>query len=59
MRCVAAGVRDDAGHLIAALSLSTPTDRMKPQWGPLIKETAERVSRAIGHRPREARISAV
>jgi DNA-binding IclR family transcriptional regulator len=49
VRCVAAGVRDDAGHLVAALSLSTPADRMKPQWGPLIKETAERISRAIGH----------
>jgi DNA-binding IclR family transcriptional regulator len=49
VRCVAAGVRDDAGHLIGALSLSTPADRMKPQWGPLIKETAERISRAIGH----------
>jgi DNA-binding IclR family transcriptional regulator len=56
VRCVAAGVRDDAGHLIAALSLSTPTDRMKPQWGPLIKETAERISRAIGHRAHEPRI---
>jgi hypothetical protein len=31
---------------------------MKTQWGPLIKETAERVSRTIGHRPREARIGA-
>jgi DNA-binding IclR family transcriptional regulator len=58
VRCVAAGVRDDAGQLIAALSLSTPADRMKPPWGPLIKEAAERISRAIGHRPREARIGA-
>jgi DNA-binding IclR family transcriptional regulator len=59
VRCVAAGVRDDTGQLIAALSLSTPADRMKPQWGPLIKEAAERISHAIGHRPREARIGAV
>ncbi|MGH8686182.1 MAG: IclR family transcriptional regulator [Burkholderiales bacterium] len=58
VRCVAAGVRDDGGQLVAALSLSTPADRMKPQWGPLIKETAERISRSIGHRPREARIGA-
>jgi DNA-binding IclR family transcriptional regulator len=58
VRCVAAGVRDDGGQLIAALSLSTPADRMKPQWGPLIKETAERVSRALGHRPRDSRIGA-
>ncbi|MDA1117344.1 MAG: IclR family transcriptional regulator [Proteobacteria bacterium] len=59
VRCVAAGIRDDHGQLIAALSLSTPADRMKPQWGPLIKETAERISRAVGHYPPEARISAV
>jgi DNA-binding IclR family transcriptional regulator len=58
VRCVAAGVRDDAGQLIAALSLSTPADRMKAQWGPLIKETAERISKAVGHRPRAARIGA-
>src|SRR4051794_19646260 len=30
VRCVAAGIRDDVGRLIAALSLSTPADRMKP-----------------------------
>ena len=51
VRCVAAGVRDDGGSLVAALSLSTPADRMKLQWGPLIKETADQISRAIGHRP--------
>jgi DNA-binding IclR family transcriptional regulator len=58
VRCVAAGIRDDAGNLVAALSLSTPADRMKVQWGPLVKETAERISRTIGHRPPAARIGA-
>ncbi|TAK44367.1 MAG: IclR family transcriptional regulator [Betaproteobacteria bacterium] len=57
VRCVAAAVRDDSGQLIAALSISTPADRMKPQWGPLVKEAAERISRAVGHRP-GARIGA-
>src|SRR5712672_2477824 len=51
VRCVAAGIRDDAGGLVAALSLSTPADRMKVQWGPLIKETADRIPRTVGHRP--------
>src|SRR4051794_16084524 len=51
VRCVAAAIRDDVGVLAAALSLSTPADRMKVQWGPLIKETADRISRNIGHRP--------
>ena len=51
VRCVAAGV-------VAALSLSTPADRMKVQWGPLVKETAERISHTIGHHPPAARIGA-
>ena len=51
VRCVAAGIRDDGGALVAALSLSCPAERMKPQWGLLVKETADRISRAIGYRP--------
>jgi DNA-binding IclR family transcriptional regulator len=51
VRCVAAGIRDDSGNLVAALSLSSPADRMKVQWGSLVKETADRISREIGHRP--------
>ncbi len=50
VRCVAAAVRDDDGHLVAALSISSPADRMKPAWGPLVKDGAERIGRAIGHR---------
>ena len=50
VRCVAAGIRDDSGALVAALSLSSPADRMKVQWGPLVKETADRISHEIGHR---------
>lgn len=55
VRCVAAPIRDDSGTLIAALSLSTPADRMKPQWGPLVKESAEKIARALGHRQRAGR----
>jgi DNA-binding IclR family transcriptional regulator len=51
VRCVAAAVRDDSGLQIAALSISTPADRMKPSWGALVREAAERISRAVGHRP--------
>ena len=52
MRCVAGGIRDDAGQLVAALSPSTPAERMKPQWGLLVKDAAERIGEALGHRPR-------
>src|SRR5437868_3685482 len=58
VRCVAAGIRDDVGRLIAALSLSTPADRMKPQWSALVKETADRISQRIGHQPEPAKIGA-
>ena len=58
VRCVAAAVRNDAGNLVAALSISSPADRMKQNWGPLVKESADRISRAIGHRRDIARIGA-
>src|SRR3954470_1804695 len=58
VRCVAAGIRDDGARLVAALSLSTPAERMKAHWGPLVKETADRISSTIGHRP-TSRIGAV
>ena len=50
VRCVAAGVRDDSRALVAALSISTPADRMKTAWGALVKESAERIALAIGYR---------
>jgi DNA-binding IclR family transcriptional regulator len=51
VRCVAGGIRDDSGQLVAALSLSSPAERMKLQWGPLVKEAADRISHEIGYRP--------
>lgn len=54
VRCVAAGIRDDAGALVAALSVSAPAERMKAQWGPLVREAAERISWSIGYRPAAA-----
>jgi DNA-binding IclR family transcriptional regulator len=50
VRCIGAGVRDDAGALVAGLSVSAPSDRMRPTWSALVRETAARISRAIGHR---------
>jgi len=58
VRCVAAAVRDDAGVLIAALSISSPAERMKATWGPLVKESAERIGHAVGHRKDGTRIGA-
>lgn len=50
VRCIAAAVWDDAGQLIAGLSVSAPAERQKPEaWTPLIQDTAARISRSLGH----------
>jgi DNA-binding IclR family transcriptional regulator len=54
VRCIGAGVRDDTGALVSGLSVSAPAERMKPAWASLVKETAERISRAIGYRSAQA-----
>jgi DNA-binding IclR family transcriptional regulator len=50
VRCIGAGVRDDEGALIAGLSVSAPAERMNPLWAAEVKQTADRISRAIGWR---------
>ena len=50
VRCIAAGVCDDAGQLVAGLSVSAPAERQKSAaWTPLIQDTAARISRSLGH----------
>ncbi len=49
VRCIAAAITDDSGTMIAALSVSAPADRQKPDhWTPLIRAAAGRISRALG-----------
>lgn len=48
VRCIAAGIRDDSGKLIAGLSLSAPADRLQESWLKDLTETASRISRALG-----------
>lgn len=50
VRCIGAGIRDDSGALVAGLSVSAPAERMKAAWITLVKETAAKISRAIGYR---------
>ena len=53
LRCVAAPVRDDQGNLVAAISVSSPTDRFSEHeavWVPALKACADDVSRALGAR---------
>lgn len=49
VRCIGAGIRDDSGALVSGLSVSAPVERMKAAWAGLVRDTAQRISRAIGY----------
>lgn len=51
VRCMAAGIRDDHGKLIAGLSISAPADRLDESWLPKLKSTAAEISQALGFNP--------
>jgi DNA-binding IclR family transcriptional regulator len=50
VRCIAAGIRDDHGKLVAGLSISAPADRLDDAWLPKLQATAENISQALGYR---------
>ncbi len=50
--CIGAGIRDDEGRLVAGLSVSAPSDRLNPGWSARVRESAERISRAMGYTAR-------
>jgi DNA-binding IclR family transcriptional regulator len=50
VRCMAAGVYDDQGQLIAGLSVSAPADRLEESWLERVKSTAAQISASLGHR---------
>lgn len=49
VRCIAAGIHDESGTLIAGLSVSAPADRLHDTWIPLLRETAQNISAALGY----------
>jgi DNA-binding IclR family transcriptional regulator len=51
VRCLAAGVFDDQGQLVAGLSVSAPADRLEESWLERVRTTAAQISAALGHRP--------
>jgi len=55
VRCMAAGIFDDQGRLVAGLSLSAPADRLEESWLDRVKSTADEISVALGHRAAPAR----
>jgi len=54
VRCIAAGTRDDAGKLVAGLSISAPADFVQDDWIDLLCKTAGQISGALGYEPRDA-----
>ena len=54
LKCVAAPIHDDEGHLVACLSVSAPTDRHNPDWVDQVRRTADEISQALGYsKPRK------
>jgi DNA-binding IclR family transcriptional regulator len=49
VRCMAAGVFDDQGKLVAGLSISAPADRLDEGWLPKLQATAHDISLALGY----------
>ena len=50
VRCMAAGIHDDQGRLIAGLSISAPADRLEESWCDKLLDTANSISTALGYR---------
>jgi len=52
--CVAAGVYDSTGHMVAGMSISVPTirwnDQRRAEWTELVRRGAAMLSRRLGHR---------
>jgi len=49
VRCMAAGIRDDSGKLVAGLSISAPADRLQEEWANDLIATAARISAVLGY----------
>lgn len=49
VRCMAAGIRDDSGKLIAGLSISAPADRLQEEWLEDLIKTASQISEVLGY----------
>ena len=50
VRCIAAGVYDDQGKLVAGLSISAPADRLEEEWLHKLQTTANSISVALGYK---------
>jgi DNA-binding IclR family transcriptional regulator len=51
VRCIAAGIRDDSGRLVAGLSISAPAEFLQNEWVERLCRTTEQISSALGWEP--------
>ena len=51
VRCMASGIYDDQGKLVAGLSISAPADRLDEDWLPKLQAATQIISQALGHKP--------
>jgi len=51
VRCIAAGIFDDTGKLVAGLSISAPAERLQDDWIKALVDTAASISEALGCEP--------
>lgn len=58
VRCMAAGIHDDTGRLIAGLSISAPADRLQEEWLLDLMTTARQISSALGYTESDTVLSA-
>lgn len=50
VRCMAAGILDHQGHLVAGLSISAPAGRLDERWLSQLRATAQDISGRLGYR---------
>ncbi|MEK9720634.1 MAG: IclR family transcriptional regulator [Quisquiliibacterium sp.] len=53
VRCIAAGIRDDSGKLVAGLSISAPAELLQDDWIDRLCQTAGGISESLGYEPKE------
>ncbi|MFZ9250937.1 MAG: IclR family transcriptional regulator domain-containing protein, partial [Hylemonella sp.] len=54
VRCMAAGILDDQGRLVAGLSISAPTSRLEESWLAGLQSVAGKISQSLGYTPNAA-----
>ena len=50
VRCIASGIYDDQGKLLAGLSISAPADRLNEEWLAKLQATTEQISESLGYK---------